>query len=60
MGGVFVKGQGWAPPGWLLGGALFVLGLGPGVGVSVDGAVSLICAGWLPQDGASKGALPRV
>ena len=31
-----------------------------GVGVSVDGAVSLICAGWLPQDGASKGALPRV
>lgn len=49
------RGQDEAPPGWMPGGASPVLtrsGVDEGFRVSVDGDVSLIFAGWLPQDGA--------
>jgi hypothetical protein len=55
--------HGEAPPGWLLGGASLY---GPGkefwLGERVvfDGVVSLIFAGWVPQDGVSAGAVTRV
>ena len=62
--GLLSRGRGEAPPGWVPGGASFLVALARGVRlgerVVVDGVVSLIFAGWVPQDGVSAGALTRV
>src|SRR4051794_1502981 len=52
--GCLSSGQGEAPPGWVLGGASVVV-VDHGAGWACSRRlVRLICAGWLPQDGAVR------
>lgn len=58
--GALSRGHGEAPSGVGPGRRLLLRGSGWSVSVSSRRAVSLIFAGWLPQDGSSAGAGPRV
>src|SRR3954468_3579877 len=60
MEGAVVKGQGEAPPGVVCvagGASCFVAAPGDGERVAWRRVVRLICAGWLPQDGAFGGSV---
>jgi hypothetical protein len=52
MAGLLSSGQGEAPPIWVGGRRLVLAGWGVVTKRVVATRVSLICAGWLPQDGA--------